>query len=233
MVFEKAVRLRQKRIDSVIRQENAKRLRDLALIRYREHLAKNQVLQEQKEVKQQEMYKRMLYDLNEEKQTWITSKNLDMKINDDLFTKQATTGLVTRTSQHWRWQIVPLSLQRLMSEEMKHEQQNESTLTDRLAQRGQVRSMKKLMVQDILDPMIGSGKDRARYKELVEKFSVQFDEMGALQWVDEYYADLLEAKRGQPMSMADGEMEPIDDDDDDDSIEGEEDAEPVTVEKRR
>ena len=73
-MFEKAVRLRQKRLDSVIRQENAKRLRELALIRYREHLAKNQVIQEQKEQKQQEMYRRMLYDLNEEKQTWITSK---------------------------------------------------------------------------------------------------------------------------------------------------------------
>ena len=130
-------------------------------------------------------------DLEAEKATWITPENLESRITEDLFAKQATTGIVTRTSQHWRWQIVPLNLQRLMSEEFRGEP-TESTLTDRLAQRGQVRSTKKLIVQDILDPMIGSGKDRARYKELVDKFSVQFEEMGALRWVDEYYADLLE-----------------------------------------
>lgn len=160
-----------------------------------------------KDLGQQQKYLRMLEDLEEEKSTWLSADNLSTKINNELFTKQATTGLVTRNSQHWRWQIVPLSLKRLMSEEYRS-QQAESTLADRLAQRGQVRSTKKLMVQDILDPMIGSGKDRARYKELVEKFSAQFEEMGALQWVDEYYADLLEAKRAQPTaSEADGEYD--------------------------
>ena len=156
-------------------------------------LARNTVVREERDRLQQAMYRQMMLDLEDEKASWITPDNLESRITEDLFAKQATTGIVTRTSQHWRWQIVPLNLQRLMSEEVRGEP-TESTLTDRLAQRGQVRSTKKLIVQDILDPMIGSGKDRARYKELVDKFSAQFEEMGALQWVDEYYADLLEVR---------------------------------------
>ena len=65
-----------------------------------------------------------------------------------------------------------------------------NSLSDRLSQRGQVRSSKRLIVQDFLDPMIGTGKDRARYKELVDKFSTEFEELGALSWVDEYYANV-------------------------------------------
>jgi hypothetical protein len=160
---------------------------------FREHLARNQVIRDQRKAVQQERYQALLKDLDAEKDVWITRAQIETKITEDLFSSQATTGLVTRHSEHWRWQMVPMNIQRMMSPECRVESSG-SHLTDRLAQRGQVRSMKKLIVQDILEPMIGTGSDRARYKELVDKFSKQFETMGAFNYVDDYYAEVTKCR---------------------------------------
>ena len=134
---------------------------------------------------QQSRYARLVADLEHEKPVWITKDNIDEKITAELFDKQATTGLVTKKSENWRWQILPMNLKRMMSPEYMA-QSNRSDLEERLALRGQIKSAKKLMVQDFLDPMIGSGEDRARYKEIVDKFAAQFEDMEIFGYVDQY-----------------------------------------------
>lgn len=52
---------------------------------------------------QQQRFSRMVQDVHEESRVWITKDNLNQKINEDLFETEATTGLVTRSSQHWRY----------------------------------------------------------------------------------------------------------------------------------
>jgi hypothetical protein len=157
---------------------------------HREKLARNQVVRSQREEVQQTRYTRLVADLEQEMPTWLNADNIEEKITDSLFESQATTGLVTKTSEHWRWQIVPLNLQRLMSPDFAASESSGSELADRLALRGQIKSAKKIMVQDFLDPMIGTGEERAKYKELVEKFSAQFEDMEIFDYVDEYVDDV-------------------------------------------
>lgn len=76
-----------------------------------------QVIREQKAEKQQVRYKHLVQDLQEENNTWLNADNLKSKISLDLFSRQATTGIATKASEHWRWQIVPMNLKRLMSPE--------------------------------------------------------------------------------------------------------------------
>ena len=44
----------------------------------------------------------MVNELCEESKIWITNDNINQRINEGLFTTVATTGLVTRSSQHWK-----------------------------------------------------------------------------------------------------------------------------------
>ena len=50
-----------------------------------------------------------------------------------------------------------------------------SSLSERLEFRGQVRSSRKLMVQDFLNPMIGTGAERSEYDDLVKDFTEMFE----------------------------------------------------------
>ena len=47
-------------------------------------------------------YSNMVNELCEESKIWITNDNINQRINEGLFTTVATTGLVTRSSQHWK-----------------------------------------------------------------------------------------------------------------------------------
>jgi hypothetical protein len=46
----------------------------------------------------------MIKDITEESEVWITNDNLNQTINTNLFAgNRATTGLVTRSSEHWKY----------------------------------------------------------------------------------------------------------------------------------
>ena len=45
-----------------------------------------------------------------------------------------------------------------------------SSLADRLQQRGQLKSVRRMLVEEFLAPMIGSGAERANYQEILDKF---------------------------------------------------------------
>lgn len=53
---------------------------------------------------QQLRFSQMIKDITEESEVWITKDNLNQKINTNLFEEtKATTGLVTRSSEHWKY----------------------------------------------------------------------------------------------------------------------------------
>ena len=45
----------------------------------------------------------MVDELTEESKVWITNDNINQRINEELFSSVSTTGLVTRSSQHWKY----------------------------------------------------------------------------------------------------------------------------------
>lgn len=180
LVLDKAIRLREKRKASAARQEQAKLKREDALQRYREKLARNHVLHQQRVAQQQGRYMELAEALREESATWITYENMDTKIVEELFAKPATTGLVTGESRHWRHHLMTINLRRVVSPEFVAENAGSSSLADRLQQRGQLKSVKRMLVEDFLEPLIGTGEERANYQEILDKFAKEFADLDVI-----------------------------------------------------
>lgn len=177
LVLEKAIRLREKRKASLARQEQAKKKREEALSRYRDKLARNHVVHAQRQARQHESYRNLVSAIEAESSTWITLENMNSKIVEDLFSAPATTGLVTRESKHWRHHVLTMQLKRMLSPEYISESSaSGSSLADRLQQRGQAKSVKRLMIEDFIEPMISSGKERANYQEIIDKFAAKMED---------------------------------------------------------
>lgn len=185
VVLAKAIRLREKRKESVLRQEADKKRKEESNERYQAHLERNLVLHEQRVAEQAKIDQQYGIDIEEEKKTWITEENMNNKITAALFDKPATTGLLTRDSELWRWHLHSMKLDRLMNNSETSSDFAGSSLAERLEFRGQVRSARKIMVQDFLEPMIESGSDRAEYDELVDKFTSKFEELDVWHKADE------------------------------------------------
>ena len=177
LVLDKAIRLREKRKASAVRQEQAKLKREDALQLYREKLARNHVFHEQRVAQQQNRYLELTEALREESATWITYENMDSRIVEELFAKPATTGLVTGESRHWRHHLMTINLRRVVSPEFVAENAGSSSLADRLQQRGQLKSVKRMLVEDFLEPLIGTGEERANYQEILDKFAKEFADL--------------------------------------------------------
>mmetsp|Transcript_34614 Transcript_34614/g.32975 ORF Transcript_34614/g.32975 Transcript_34614/m.32975 type:complete len:307 (-) Transcript_34614:113-1033(-) len=177
VVLQKAVSLRQQRIDSIARQSKNKIRTELAHQKFREHVARSQVIREQRHTVQEARHSRLVQDLVEEKDQWITNDNLNFKVTDNLFEQPTTTGLVTRSSNLYRFQVIPMSMQRMMSNHGGSDS-TENGLKERLEEKGQLATAKKLMVAEFLETMIGTGAERNKYEEYVESFSKMYDEEG-------------------------------------------------------
>lgn len=196
-VIQKAIRLREKRADAIIRQEKAKKVRELALQKYKEHLAHNKIILDQRKLEQNERYKLLIKDLEEESSVWITLDNIDEKINESLFKTPSTTGFVTKYSENHRWCITSLKLQRFMDDNyMKDKSKDDSALANRLNFRGKMRSSKQLMVGEFLDQYISGGLDRELYKDSVKQFTKSFSDLGIfeedLEEITEHYLNEAE-----------------------------------------
>jgi hypothetical protein len=84
--------------------------------------------------------------------------NIDERINQDLFKTQASTGIATKLNEFWRYQLISTKFNRVMSDEMIKDCMGDTPLSKQ-KQMGQTRVSKELMVQDFLNPMIGTGED--------------------------------------------------------------------------
>ena len=185
VVLAKAIRLREKRKESVLRQEADKKAKAAAKAKYLAHLENNLTLHNQRVAEQSKIDTLYRMDLEEEKKTWITEENINMKITPALFENPATTGLLNHDSELWRWHFHSMKLDRLKDHSETTSDFAGSSLAERLEFRGQVRSARKMMVQDFLEPMIESGSDRAEFDDLVDKFTSKFEELDVWQKADE------------------------------------------------
>lgn len=199
IVLQKAIKLRQYRSESLLRQENTKRAQEISKILIQEKLAKSIVKNEIKLQLEQKRIGQMVKDFVMESNTWLNESSIENKITTKLFTKPSTTGLVTRQSEHWRWHLVTMDPKRVMNPAFMRQYAGDS-LEDRMEIRGGVRSAQRIFAQDFLDPMIGTGEERAKYRELVDKFTTAFQQQNAQPEVEEYFQYLV-AKRSEETNI--------------------------------
>ncbi len=142
----------------------------------RDKLFRNTLLFNKRKALQTERIQHLVADLTVEKEAWLTRDNLKEKITEDLFRgSAATTGFVApETSQHWRHSVVTFHLNRVFTTEMMDEL-NPDQPEGLLAIAKQEQSHKTSMVREFLEGMIGSGAERANYKQLVKEFSLHFE----------------------------------------------------------
>ena len=176
VVLQKAMLIREKKQQQVEREKQHQARLAAARLRFQENLTHSMAFKERENMKQQKRYEALINDLQDEQRVWITPENMDTVITEELFKKPATTGLKTRVSDHWRYHVQSLQLKRL---EKLNEEENyypEEPMTEDLAYK-KYKAANKLQVDDLLLSMVGTGADRARYKELVDKFSETFAEL--------------------------------------------------------
>lgn len=189
IVLERAVRLREHRKISQERQEQARKRREAALRLYQEKLAKTHLLWEEHEALQKKREDLAVQDLVEESSTWITKDNIETKITDALFEiPGATTGLSTVWREHWNFQTYVPSIRRMFTD--VDARAKSSSLSERFADRsrdleGDKLLMRRLYVEEFLNSSIESGEERAKFKDLVNEFSVSFQEYGAFDDLDD------------------------------------------------
>ena len=186
IVLGKAIRLREKRKESLIRQAADKESKLKARQAYKEHLAHNLIVHNERVQRQQTLNQELAAEYAAEKELWLTEENVDSKITLDFFDAPSTTGLRVNDSEHWRYATHTMSIDRLMHMQNSESHMTGSTsLTELLDKKQQRNSARHLVVQDFLDPMIGTGTDRARYKELMKKFQTKFHENNSFEEMDD------------------------------------------------
>ena len=136
------------------------------------NLAREHMYWDKKQAKQQGLYKRLAEDLRYESPCWITYDNLEERITKDLFSdKPSTTGLVTPYSSNWRYNIVTYKYDfaRMMSPQLFVH--GDDTMESRLTTaRNEKEYHKRKSMEDFLEPMVGSGEERAQLKGLVDEY---------------------------------------------------------------
>ena len=194
IILEKAQRDRIKREESLKRQAADRERKEKARLRFQEHLAKNVIKYNEKKKAQQERYDNFFSDIQRESSCWLTKDSLDEKITEALFETPSTTGIVTKHSEYWRWQVMSINLNRIMSQEFMKERdmdKDKGSLSKRLDWAAQEENFKKFEVRDFLEEMVANGRDREHLEELVDKFTKELDHHGAFNeddfgWYFEY-----------------------------------------------
>ncbi len=136
----------------------------------------------------------------QEVSSYITESNIHEKITPELFEKESTTtGLMTPTSNLWKYQTFAPTLKRLFNDQYFHAKLAEiepsntesahSFLQNRLKSKSDFRVTKRLMVEDFLNEMIGSGDERSQFTELVKDVSEHFEKLDGFQDLKEFYSN--------------------------------------------
>ncbi len=148
------------------------------------------MLWEAKQQQKKSREQRALDDLKSESEAWITPDNIDNRITDDLFAKEsASTGYVTKYSNFWKYQVFTPKLERLLSEEFQDKLYSNTALMDRLKTKAQFRIAKRVVVEDFLSQIIGTGEERANFKELVHDVSQTFEKLDGFEGMQELYEE--------------------------------------------
>lgn len=138
-------------------------------------------MKEEKLAQQAIRHKNLLADLEAEEPAWINSSNIDEKITEALFEKKfSSTGLAIPESKNWRYQALTFHWNREYSKDV------EEMIADHVAKgnAGFIASQedlsKRLMVEQLLRPMISTGKNRSEYGSLVDDFVNTISKVGGI-----------------------------------------------------
>ena len=103
---------------------------------------------------------------SEEAQHYVTMENLDEILKTELFeSKPSSTGLSFGHSKYWQYQVVTNSLFRLNNEEPDEKG---------WANRPFDEAANRTMVMDYLNSMVGTGEDREKFEEHVQRVVDQY-----------------------------------------------------------
>lgn len=179
------MRDRERNKQALILQEKFRASQELSRKLNRERFQRNQHIRNLNFEARSLRYQLLLKDLESEKSHWIRRDNMTSKITDELFEEPCTTGLISKTSYYWRYHPISIKLNRKMSEEYYKMFVAADGLSD--SKSSQNALAKKLMVEDFLEPLVSTGKERQSYKELVKEFSEKFQNLHAFEGYEWYF----------------------------------------------
>lgn len=157
----------------------------------RAKLAKHIVLKDLEHQRAEKRFRQLLADLKDESSTWITLENMEERIIPALFdAPSATTGLITRYSDHMRYYAHPDDYKRLVAEERAkggidedgnimpvetwkfdlNHHNYDATWDGRQAEIMQHRSADRLDLERNLNTLVGTAKEREIYQSLVRQY---------------------------------------------------------------
>jgi hypothetical protein len=170
IVLKRAKALRIKRAAAKERQEQARLFRARMMELYRARLAKAHFLAEQRDELQQDKYDRFVRDLSDEAKTYLTHDNVDALITEELFSRPATTGLVSPLSEHWKYYAITYPYE---ADRTPHEDSGAATPEDpwerkKLA-RAEARGQARLMLRDMLEEVVNDGEQRENLEKYIDK----------------------------------------------------------------
>jgi len=228
IVLRRAIALREKRIRRAQALVEEKLQRERDLLRARERLFRTQLKWEARKATEDARVQQALTDLQKESENYITASNLDEKVTADLFGKfPATTGIVTPHSNHWRYEVFTPKVQRLLSTSFREEFETMSKSRIKAKMVGQSRVTKRMLTEEFLNDMIGTGEDRDKFQELVKAAAAEYDKRGAFIDVDLEYLDEEEIAEQAELngSIINGSMDDAHDAADDDEEDDDDDDE--------
>lgn len=127
-----------------------------------------QLIKREDELKaQKKRYEKLVNDLNEEQDFWVTENNIESKIIPDLFRDVATTGLVTPYSHFWRQQALTFHEKRILSPEMENRisirNPEDVALFEADKENQKVEAM-----ESFLDGFVQTGEDRQKLRSIAK-----------------------------------------------------------------
>eukprot|EP00428_Durinskia_dybowskii_P066399 CAMPEP_0170387778 /NCGR_PEP_ID=MMETSP0117_2-20130122/17737_1 /TAXON_ID=400756 /ORGANISM="Durinskia baltica, Strain CSIRO CS-38" /LENGTH=604 /DNA_ID=CAMNT_0010643665 /DNA_START=34 /DNA_END=1848 /DNA_ORIENTATION=+ len=164
-----AVRLRERRIASLIRQEADRKRKAEALERFRINLARKHLMWDKRVDEQRSKYSQLVKDLQNESSCWITPENVDEKITEDLFSDEpSTTGFASKYSNFWRYHAVTVhyDVAKLFHPEMFCSPE----VTRPATSSQQADFIKRQEMEQYLSLLVGTGEEREKLPGLVDDY---------------------------------------------------------------
>jgi hypothetical protein len=151
-------------------------------------LASTHLLWEEKQAKKQVRKTKLMKDLVDESSGWITKEQINERITPELFAcESASTGYMTRETNHWKYQVFTPKLGRLLDPQFQSKFTSNTMLMDKLQTKSQYRVAKRVVTENLLDQLVGSGKERENYKNLVNELSSKAEALGGFDGLESVY----------------------------------------------
>lgn len=209
VVLRSAKLLRTKRKLSEKKREKHEKVLQAVKLRYDENIARNIVKKEQEEEVFKKKFDQMVKEMDAESKYWVTKENMMDKINEKLFLRPATTGVVFHNSEYWRDYCITTNIHRLI--QVANEENDIDSFEEKLQAIGEKDALSKEDMLQAINQMIGTGEERARYDEIVHDMSTKLRKDGKPEDSDD---DVMESSNNESEDEIEGyEERGLDEDD--------------------